>query len=236
MKKRKRKRRKRMSRKILIAEDVKDMSDMMRNFLTKAGYTVYQAYDGAEAVVMARKHRPDLILLDIMMPKMDGYQVCTNIRLDMHIPIIIVTAVASEAEKLRMFELGADDYLTKPFSFNEMVSRVNAQLRRYFDFQKPSLGDRYCGELKISIERGEASVKGEGINLSAKELKLLDFLTLNANQIFNKQRLIDEVWGIDEYIDEAAVAMTVSRLRDKLAKHGIKNIVTVWGFGYKWQD
>ena len=218
-------------RKILIAEDNIEISDMMRNYLLKAGdMTVYQAFDGGQALDMALHIDPDLVLLDIMMPVIDGYEVC-------RIPVIVVSAKVAEEDKERMFSLGADDYMTKPFSFKEMVMRVRAQLRRYYDFNSRQTGnDRRYGRLSISSSRFEAKVDGADIPLTAKEFKILDYLTLNANQIIPKQKLIDEVWGIDEYIDENTVAVTIARLRDKLAKADIHNVTTVWGLGYKWQD
>lgn len=227
-----------MQRKILIAEDNTELSDMMRNYLIKAGHVVYQAFDGQQAIELAAKMRPDLILLDIMMPVKDGYEVCHAVREFINSPIIVTSAREAEEDKLRLFELGADDYITKPFSFKEAVMRVNAQLRRYYDFNKQPSNDteRRYENLTISPERFEAKVSGKILNLSNKEFKLLDALTLDADRIFSKQQLIDRVWGTDEYIDENTVAVTVARLREKLQREGINNIVTVWGFGYKWQS
>ncbi len=223
-------------RKILIAEDNVEISDMMRNYLKRAGHIVYQAYDGEQALDFARSMEPDLVLLDIMMPIKDGYEVCRTLRKEMDIPIIVVSAKVAEEDKERMFALGADDYMTKPFSFNEMNMRVGAQLRRYYEFNaNKNKGTRHYGELTVSSERFEAKYKEETIALTAKEFKILDYLTLNENQIIPKQKLIDEVWGVDEYIDENTVAVTIARLREKLAKVGVTNIVTVWGLGYKWQ-
>lgn len=226
-----------MSKKILIAEDNVEISDTMRNYLMKADYTVYQAFDGAEAIKLAKSLSPDLLLLDIMMPVLDGYEVCQTLRKSMNIPIIVVSAKVGEEDKIRLFELGADDYIDKPFSFKEMVCRVGAQIRRYYDFNKAAASsERRYGKLTISSERYEAKSDDEVLPLSAKEFKILDYLTLNANRIFSKQQLIDAVWGMDEYIDENTVAVTIARLRDKLSKFGILNVVTVWGLGYKWQD
>ncbi len=226
-----------MQRKILIAEDNVEIADMMRNYLIKAGHVAYQAFDGAQALELASQLKPDLVLLDIMMPKIDGYEVCQRLRENTVLPIIVVSAKVGESDKEKMFALGADDYITKPFSFKEMVMRVNAQLRRYYDFNSiQQKSDRKYGSLSISSDRFEAKVDGEILNLTAKEFKILDYLTLNANQIMPKQKLIDEVWGIDEYIDENTVAVTIARLRDKLAKVNITNVVTVWGLGYKWAD
>ena len=223
-------------RKILIAEDNTELNDMMRNYLIKAGHSVYQAFNGAQALEYARTMQPDLVLLDIMMPVIDGYEVCKSLRREYSIPVIVVSAIVGEDEKLRMFELGADDYMTKPFSFKEMVGRVNAQLRRYYELNTQERSERVYGNMKISSTRHEVKVDGESVPLTLKEFNLLDFLTKNANQIFSKQKLIDVVWGYDDYIDENTVAVTVARLREKLAKYGIENVVTVWGLGYKWQD
>lgn len=224
-------------KKILIAEDNREISDMMRDYLIEAGHTVYQAFDGGEALNIALTLKPDLVLLDIMMPVADGYEVCKTLRQQQNIPIIVVSAKVAEEDKIRLFDLGADDYITKPLSFKEMVCRVNAQLRRYYELNKQTnVGTRQYGRLVISSECFEAKVDGISLNLTAKEFKLLDYLTLNANRIFSKQQIIDAVWGIEEYIDENAVTVVVARLREKLDKNGISNIVTVWGLGYKWQD
>lgn len=225
-----------IQRKILIAEDNTDISDMMRNYLIRAGHAVYQAFDGEQALELQEKLRPDLILLDIMMPKIDGYEVCETVRSRANVPIIVVSAKSSEEDKERLFDLGADDYVTKPFSFKETVMRVNAQLRRYYEFSKTAPAVRTLGKLTISSDRFEAKADGEPLNLSAKEFKILDLLTSEPNRIFPKQKMIDEVWGYDEYIDENTVAVTVARLREKLSKADIHNVVTVWGLGYKWQD
>ncbi len=223
-------------KKILIAEDNVELNDIMRNFLLKAGHVVYQAFDGEEALNMAKALKPDLVLLDIMMPKKDGYEVCRTIRATMLVPVIVVSAKASEEDKVKMFELGADDYITKPFSNREMVFRVNAQLRRYFEYNSaPKQSIRQYGALTVNSTGLEAKVSGEILPLTAKEFKLLDFLSLNENTLFGKQKIIDEVWGITEYIDENTVAVTVARLRDKLEAKGVNHIVTVWGLGYKWQ-
>ncbi|MGN1041966.1 MAG: response regulator transcription factor, partial [Christensenellales bacterium] len=222
--------------KVLIAEDNVEISDMLRNYLIRAGHAVFQAFDGRQALETAELIRPDVVLLDIMMPVYDGYYVCEEIRKKSRIPIIITSAICTEDEKLRMFELGADDYMTKPFSFKEAVCRVNAQLRRYYESAPAErTTERRYGDLTINSSRSEVTFSGEIIPLSVKEFRLLDFLTKNENTIFSKQRIMDEVWGIDEYIEENTVAVTVARLRDKLALRGVNNLVTVWGFGYKWQ-
>ena len=223
-------------RKILIAEDNGEISDMMKSYLQRAGHEVCQAFDGVEALNAVKTEKPDLVLLDIMMPKLDGFTVCQTLRKTTNIPVIVVSAKASEDDKVRMFDLGADDYITKPFSFKEMVVRVNAQLRRYYEFNIVPTGDRRYGDLLISPSRFEARVGEDTLALTAKEFKILDYLTSHENQIMSKQKIIDDVWGVNEYIDENTVAVTIARLRDKLSKAGISNVVTVWGLGYKWQD
>ena len=223
------------NKKILVAEDNTEMSDMVRNYLLKAGHSVYQAFDGLQAIDLAKAVKPDLILLDIMMPICDGFEVCETVRKYMNVPIIIISALVDEDTKMRMFDLGADDYMTKPFSFKEMVMRVNAQLRRYYEFSPVKQTRRTYGGLSISSDRFEVKVDGEEINLSSTEFRLLDFLTSNENRIMTKQQIIDAVWGEEDYIDENTVAVTISRLRDKLNKLGVNGIATVWGFGYKWQ-
>ena len=226
-----------MQRKVLIAEDNTELNDMLRNYLIKAGHAVYQAFDGEQAVDMALKLKPDIMILDIMMPKRDGYDVCRTVRKSLNIPIIVASAKETEEDKIALFELGADDYITKPFSFKEAVTRVNAQLRRYYEFNKrEKTEERRMGELVVYPARLEARVMGEALKLSAKEFKMLDVLTENADRIFSKSQLIDRVWGTDEYIDENTVAVTVARLREKLSEKGVSNIQTVWGLGYKWQS
>jgi len=226
-----------MQHSILIAEDNIELSDVIRDYLLQAGYRVFQAFDGQQAVDFARKLSPSLILLDIMMPVLDGYQVCGNIRLDLNIPIIVISAKEAEKDKLKLFDLGADDYLTKPFSIKEMAARVAAQLRRHYKLNKqPIQGNRTHGRLFISPKQYEAKVDDKLLNLTAKEFKMLDFLTENTNQIFSKQQLMDAVWGANEFLDENTIAVTVARLREKLLKQEINNIATVWGLGYKWQD
>lgn len=221
-------------RKILICEDNVELSDLMRNYLINAGMTVYQAFDGLQSIEFVDKLSPDLVLLDLMLPELDGNTVCQKIRFDKNIPIIVVSAKDNIEDKEKLFELGADDYITKPFSFKEMVMRVNAQLRRYYDFNNRVEEQSNFGHLSINKETGDVKVDGKILNLTQKEYKLLKVLTENVDQIVSKQKIIDYVWGYDEYLDDNTVAVTVARLREKLLRSGISNIVTVRGFGYKW--
>ena len=226
-----------MAKRILIVEDEKNIVDILSFNLGREGYQTLEAYDGDAGLQLALEQDPDLILLDLMLPKRNGFDVCRSLRAQgRSTPVIMLTAREEETDKVLGLELGADDYITKPFSFKEMVMRVGAQLRRYYEFNAVPSGDRHYGSLMISSSRYEAKVDGEPLNLTAKEFKILDYLTIHENQIMPKQKLIDDVWGVDEYIDENTVAVTIARLRDKLSKVGISNVVTVWGLGYKWQD
>ena len=228
-----------MKGKILIAEDNVELNDIMRNYLIRDGYEVYQAYNGDQAIKMAKAFNVDLIILDIMMPVKDGYVVVNTLRdMGINIPVIVTSAKVSEDDKEKMFSLGADDYMTKPFSFKEAVMRVNAQLRRSQQFNKPTSSVeeiRDLGNLTIMPERFEVKVNGVVLQLSNKEFKLLDVLTREAGRTFSKSQLLDKVWGIEDYVDENTVAVTIARLREKLEKVNVNNVKTVWGFGYKWQ-
>lgn len=223
--------------KVLIAEDNIELSDMMRNYLIKSGFTVYQAFDGSEALNIVEKLKPDILLLDLMLPVIDGYEVCKSIRKTSGVPIIVISAKAQESDKIDLLELGADDYMTKPFSYREMVSRIHAHLRRFFTLnQSTSSSKRILGNLTVDSEHMQALYNDDPLPLTAKEFKILDLLTLNKNLPFTKQQIIDNVWGIDAYIDENTVTVTIARLREKLAKVGISNITNIWGIGYKWQE
>lgn len=225
-----------MDRTVLIAEDNVELSDMARNYLMKEGYRTYQAFDGFQAIDMVKRLSPDLLLLDIMLPGCDGFEVCRVVRAEKNIPIIVMSARSGEDDKVQLLEIGADDYITKPFSFKEMVGRVNAQLRRYFNLSARATGARSYGDLTVYPDDMIATANGKEIPLTAREFRLLDLLTLNAGRVFNKQKIIDEVWGVDYFIDENTVAVTVNRLRDKLKKAGVDGVETVWGIGYRWRN
>ena len=221
---------------ILICDDEKDIVSALKIYLSGGDYRLFEAYNGNDALRTVEENEIHLILMDVMMPQLDGIAATARLREVSNIPIILLTAKGESSDKVLGLNVGADDYITKPFSFKEMVMRVGAQLRRYYEFNAVPSGDRHYGKLMISSTRFEAKADGEPLNLTAKEFKILDYLTIHENQIMPKQKLIDDVWGIDEYIDENTVAVTIARLRDKLSKAGINNVVTVWGLGYKWQD
>lgn len=226
--------------KILIVEDDIDLSKIMRDFLTNDNYEVRQAYDGNDGIKLCETFNPDLIILDIMLPKVDGIEVCKNIRNIANVPIIIISAKSSDYDKVLALGVGADDYLTKPFSQIELVARVKSHLRRANEFSvmaKNSTSNRKSfGKLTIDNNCYEVTIDNKKLDFSPKEFQLLDFMTSHPNMVFTKDQLIDNIWGYSEFIDQNTIAVYIGRLREKLTKEGITNIKTVWGVGYKWEN
>jgi DNA-binding response OmpR family regulator len=226
--------------KILIVEDDKDLSCIMRDYLVNEGYLISQVYTGAEAIETAKEFSPTLIILDIMLPGVDGIEVCRGIRTFSHCPILIISAKSSDGDKLLSLGMGADDYLTKPFSLPELVGRVKSHIRRFTVFannalQAGGLEPRIFGALSIHPASYTASVSGREITLTSKEFRLLDFMSSHPSQVFSKEQLMDCVWGWNQYFDDNTIAVYVGRLREKLAKENVSYIKTVWGAGYKWE-
>ncbi len=208
-----------MGKKILVVDDEKPIAEILKYNLEGEGFEVDLAFDGEMAVekVFWGKE-PDLIILDIMMPKKDGWSVCREIREKTGIPIIMLTAREDEADKIMGLELGADDYVTKPFSANEVVARVKAALRR-LDLnagKSQSTGQIVCGGLRIDPERAEVTKEGVPINLTYREFVLLQFFLKNPGQVFSRENLLDKVWGYDYIGDERTVDVTIRRLREKI--------------------
>jgi DNA-binding response OmpR family regulator len=224
---------------ILLVEDDTALSGIIKAFLTKEGYEVQCAYTGQEGIDLAMALKPTLILLDIMLPNVDGIEVCHNIRTHSHAPIIIISARTSEMDKLLSLGIGADDYLTKPFSLIEMGARVKSHIRRYTSFHQesphPSQGIRVYGDITINTKSYKVTVKGNEIDFTSKEFKLLDYLSSHPAQVFSKEQLMDQVWGFTEYIDQNTITVYIGRVREKLSKSGACYIKTVWGVGYKWE-
>lgn len=225
---------------ILIIEDDIDLSKIIRDFLSNDNYNVRQAYNGNDGLEIANSFNPDLIILDIMLPELDGIEVCKNIRNISSIPIIIISAKSSDYDKVLALGVGADDYLTKPFSQIELVARVKSHLRRSNEFainkNIPDTNIKKLGNLTIDAESYKVSINGKHIDFSPKEFQLLDFLTSNPSKVYTKEQLIDSIWGYTEFIDQNTIAVYIGRLREKLAKENINNIKTVWGVGYKWEQ
>lgn len=231
--------------KILIVEDDTDLRHVMKGYLKKEGYVVFEAVNGAEGMELAKKEAPDLIILDIMMPKADGIEVCRDIRTYSEAPIITISAKSSDYDKIMSLGTGADDYMTKPFSMVELVARVRSHLRRFTSFQGKKTENnmptkqserREFGRLVIEPRSYRVRIDGEEVKMTSKEFQLLDILSAHPGIVFTKSQLMDEVWGESEYIDENTIAVYVARIREKLVKKEIDMIKTVWGVGYKWDE
>lgn len=227
--------------KVLVIEDDLDLSGIMCDFLKNDGHEVKQVFDGEKGLQEASVFQPDLMILDIMLPKVDGIEICRSIRTYSHAPVIIISAKNSDMDKLLSLGVGADDYVTKPFSMMELTARVKAHLRRYTSFRtlagnkKADQTQKQYGDLVIDGAAMSVKAFGKEISLTAKEFKLLDFLFDHPSQVFSKAQIIDQVWGFNEYLDDNTVAVYIGRLREKLSKADVGYIKTVWGMGYKWE-
>lgn len=226
-----------MNEKILVVDDEKPISDILKFNLTKEGYQVITAFDGEEGLRAVLDNQPDLILLDVMLPKMDGFQVCRRIREKFNTPIIMLTAKEEELDKVLGLELGADDYITKPFSMRELIARVKANLRRVvIDSEDDSKehNDIETRELVIDLNRYEVKKRGINIELTLREFELLKFLASHENQIFTREQLLKDVWGYEYFGDIRTVDVTVRRLREKIEddSSNAQYIITKRGVGY----
>ncbi|MEW9122118.1 MAG: response regulator transcription factor [Thermotaleaceae bacterium] len=220
--------------KILVVDDEEKMRHVIKLYLSKEGYHVETADNGREALEKTSMHNFDLILLDIMMPEMDGWTVCRKIRQESSIPIILLTARGEEYEKLFGFDLGADDYLTKPFSLKEMTARVKAVLRRYYEPNGKLQQDIRVGFLEIKTMYKQVLLKGQELSLTPKEYELLLFLAKNPQIVYSREQLLNQVWGYDFIGDARTVDTHIKQLREKLGAYK-KYIHTVWGTGYKFK-
>ncbi len=225
-----------MKSKILIVDDEKAIADIIKFNLEKEGHLVYVAYDGEEGIKTINKIIPDLVLLDVMMPKKDGFQVLKEIRTNYKFPVIMLTAKEEEVDKVLGLELGADDYITKPFSMRELVARVKANLRR-IDFSNSMTNDNkmiVSDNLTIDLNKYEVTKDEIVVELTLREYELLKFLASSANQVFSREQLLEEVWGYEYYGDIRTVDVTVRRLREKIENPNeeFKYILTKRGVGY----
>ncbi|MDO9573676.1 MAG: response regulator transcription factor, partial [Candidatus Contubernalis sp.] len=224
--------------KILVVDDEKEIAELIRDYLRAEGFEVFLAFDGEEAVNCFREHKPQLVVLDIMLPKMDGTEVCRVIRGESNIPILMVSAKKSDVDKILALGLGADDYMTKPFSPGEMVARVKAQLRRFTRLSAP-LEEKeklLYGDLEIDLRGYAVTLAGKSILLSAKEFELLRYLAQNPNQVLTREQIFDQVWSFNDYGDINTVTVHIRRIREKMAPDPSKPVFikTVWGVGYKF--
>lgn len=223
---------------ILVVDDEKSISDILKINLEKEGYLVLTAADGEEGLNLAVSEDVDLVLLDVMLPKMDGFEVCRKIRQKSEVPIVMLTARSEEIDKILGLELGADDYVTKPFSVRELLARVKANLRRTVPQKesegKGSDGDIKIGEITINTERYELKKNGKAIELTLREFELVKFLAETPNRICSRDTILRKVWGYEYVGDDRTVDVTISRLRDKIEDNPgePKYIMTRRGIGY----
>ncbi len=228
-----------MEKTILIVDDEAPIVDILRINLKKNGYRVLEAYDGEAAVKIALEEDPDLILLDVMLPKMDGFTVCRNLRERINTPILMITAREEEEDKVLGLAIGADDYITKPFSIKELLARVQANLRRgtreftYIDGDETDTCIKQ-GDLTLNIERLEVKKNGKLIELTLREFELLKFLAMQPEKIYSREALMEKVWGYDYLGDLRTVDVTVRRLREKIEDDPSepKYVITKRSMGY----
>ena len=224
---------------ILVVDDESAIADIIKFNLQKQGYTIRTAYDGQEAMDEIRKTAPDLLVLDIMMPIMDGFEVLTELRKDYNFPVIILTAKEDETDKIKGLELGADDYMVKPFSMNELIARVKANLRRVeFSNLDTDVETFHYEDLSLDLGRYELSKGGEVVDLTVREFELFKYLALKQGQVITREELLRDVWGYDYYGDIRTVDVTIRRLREKIEDEdgNPKYIKTKRGVGYYFGD
>lgn len=223
--------------KILIVDDDANICELLRLYLEKDGFKTFVATDGEQAVDFASRYSPDLILLDIMLPRLDGWQVCREIRKTSDTPIIMLTAKGETFDKILGLELGADDYVSKPFDTKEVIARIKAVLRRTADKDKSNqIKEVRFDKLSINLTNYELVVNGVRVDTPPKEMELIYHLASNPNRVYTRDQLLDEVWGFDYYGDSRTVDVHVKRLREKLENISEEwSLKTVWGVGYKFE-
>ena len=224
-----------MARNILVVEDDRNISDLIRMYLEKEGFETAVAGDGGKGVELFRSFHPELVLLDIMLPVMDGWSVCAHIREKAKTPIIMLTAKSEVNDRITGLEMGADDYLVKPFEMKELMARINAVLRRSEipdDTRKRLVFDK----LEINLDSYELLVDGKKVDTPPKELELLYHLASTPNRVYTRNQLLDEVWGFDYFGDSRTVDVHIKRLREKIENVSDQwELKTVWGVGYKFE-
>ena len=224
-----------MARNILVVEDDRNISDLIRMYMEKEGFEVRSANDGDKAIEEFEKQAPDLVLLDIMLPVMDGWAVCSKIRETSKVPIIMLTAKSEVNDRITGLEMGADDYIVKPFEMKELMARINAVLRRSEipdDTKKKLVFDK----LIINLDSYELIVDGKKVDTPPKELELLYHLASTPNRVYTRNQLLDEVWGFDYFGDSRTVDVHIKRLREKVENVSDQwALKTVWGVGYKFE-
>ncbi len=225
-----------MNKKALVIEDDKNIAELLRLYLEKDGFEVSIAPDGGKGLQLAEDEHPDVVLLDIMMPKMDGWQVCREIRRTSQVPIIMLTAKGETYDKVSGLEMGADDYVTKPFEVKELIARIHAVMRRTENSDSPAEKRLEYDKLVINLDSYELIVDGKKVDTPPKEMELLYHLAASPNRVYTRNQLLDEVWGFDYFGDSRTVDVHIKRLREKLEGVSDKwSLKTVWGVGYKFE-
>ena len=223
-----------MPKKILIVEDEANIRELLRLYLEREGYTVLEAENGVEGIKKWKSDKPDMLLLDVMMPVMDGWAVCREIRAESDVPIIMLTAKGETADRVSGLEMGADDYIVKPIEMPEVIARVRAVFRRMAP--DDALEKLSFDNLVIDKQAYDLVIKGKRVDAPPKEIELLYFLASSPNRVFTRAQLLDDVWGFDYFGDTRTVDVHVKRLREKLEGVSDKwELKTVWGVGYKFE-
>ena len=222
---------------VLVVEDDRNIAELLQFYLEKEGYQVSLAFDGGEGLAKFRSEKPDLVLLDVMMPVMDGHAVCRSIRADGQTPVIMLTAKGETDDKVSGLKAGADDYITKPFEMREVLARIEAVLRRSDSMgSAPKARLLVFDNLTIDMDAFELTVKGHKVDAPPKEMELLFYLASSPNRVYTRNQLLDEVWGFDYFGDSRTVDVHVKRLREKLeGASDAWSLKTVWGVGYKFE-
>lgn len=228
-----------LDKKILIVDDEKEICELIRDYLIKEGFEVILANDGEQGLEYYRQHKPLLIILDVMLPKIDGMEICRIVRSESLVPIIMLSAKKSDVDKILGLGFGADDYISKPFSPRELVARVKAHLRRY-KMLSSKINDndhllRY-GELEIDKKGYNVYVSGKKVDLAAKEFEVLLHLALHPHQVFTRDQIFEKIWGYNEFGDISTITVHIRKIREKIESNpsSPKYIKTVWGVGYKF--
>ena len=221
---------------VLVVEDDKNIAELLQLYLEKEGYAVTMAFDGGQGVSKFRAIKPDLVLLDLMLPVMDGWAVCRTIRTESQVPIIMLTAKGETGDKVTGLKSGADDYITKPFEMKEVLARIEAVLRRSVGGLEKKANKLVFDKLIIDMDAFELTVDGKKVDAPPKEMELLFHLASSPNRVYTRNQLLDEVWGFDYFGDSRTVDVHVKRLREKLESVSDQwSLKTVWGVGYKFE-
>jgi len=228
-----------MLKTILVVEDEVSIATLLQYNLERAGYEVLLAHDGKVGLDMAIEHSPDLILLDLMVPNINGFEICKQVRKETNIPILMVTAKYEDIDKVRGFGLGADDYIVKPFSPSELVARVKAHIVRYERLTQADISkdEIHARGLQINMASRQVFIDGKEIIFTTKEFDLLSFFAKHPNQVFSKEELFERIWGLDSVGDNATVTVHVKKIRKKIEKDtsNPQYIQTMWGSGYRFK-